>query len=274
MKKSLVKGFFMIVVMAGALGICFFGYRVNANRVKEQKIAYAESMTDISEETLNDLASDIATLYTDSSKQFLTSETTEEAVVALEGKVNEVQATAEDFELDGTSLNSSLKKLNQKKEQQLLELEGIRQQLKLEQKITGLFTAETLSWQPATDDVTITDDLTTDDIVKLQNQVNDMGAESWRNAANHYLNAANEQLKQVADIQATFDSYIKDGALTADVDYNNYYTLESQINEVKNETLRNDLHQQLDQLNTLLQGTASQETTEDTTEVVEDTVVE
>lgn len=270
MRHPLIKGFFVMLVMFTALGICFFGYRVNANRTQEQKLAYAESMAEKNGETLDKLADEAAAFYTDDTKEFLAANIKEDTVTELQSEVEAVQASADDFEIEGTNINTDLKALDTKKTKLITDLNDVSQRLKLQNKIGRSFTNDSITFQPTVEDVTIREDLTTDDLAEIQNQVNETTYEAWRNAANHYLNLANEQLKKVADIQGTFDSYMRDGALIASVDYTQYYAVEAEIALVKNETLRNDFQQQLNQLNDLMQGISGSESSSDSESMSEE----
>lgn len=43
MEKSLLKTAAIVVAGAGAITVCFFGYRVNASKQYDQRVSYAET---------------------------------------------------------------------------------------------------------------------------------------------------------------------------------------------------------------------------------------
>ena len=59
MQKQLVKGIAIAVVAAGAIGVCYGGYKVNGQRQYEQRVEYANKAIDKSQSELAAIAETI-----------------------------------------------------------------------------------------------------------------------------------------------------------------------------------------------------------------------
>lgn len=257
MRNPLARGFLVFLIGIGAIGVCFIGYRVNANRIYDQKVAYAESTIKSSTQTLANIDKEAAAIYTDDSQQIFAEGVNSDTVNQLLSKASAVQTSAESFDLDKKNLPDTIESLDKDKSKLLQQLRSAVQKFNLQDKVAAVFSNGISSWQAAADDVIIKEDLTTDSLTNIQSEVSEQEDGAWKNIANQYISFANNQLKQISDIQTALDNFMKDGALTADVTYDDYNSIVNNISQVRNETLRSKLSAQADQLKTLIDNSVA-----------------
>lgn len=279
MKSPLSKVFIVLMIAIGALGVCFLGYRVNASRIRDQKVAYAESAIKANTKTLDQLAEDTAELYTDESKEFFAEGVTLESVQELLSKAGAMQVSAESFSLNEKELPKGAEELAERKKSIVEQLRADTEKMKLQDKVSGVFAGE-VNWQTASNDPVIKEDLTLDNLTGIQGEVSERADGPWKTLANGYLTSASQQVERVHDIQQALDSYVKEGKLaSSEISQTSYNDLAAQIREVKNQVLQAKLQEQADELQRLIteaspgtaQETASDEGSTSNDYVQEDT---
>lgn len=86
-------------------------------------------------------------------------------------------------------------------------------------------------------------------ISELRDQVSILNADNWQTFANQYLTEASQQQSTISDIQASLDKMYQNGTVTDATTLEEYTTLVTAIDAVKNQTIRQTFVQTLNAIN-------------------------
>lgn len=110
--------------------------------------------------------------------------------------------------------------------------------MKIQTAINGLFTKNVTNWQQAEDDVIIKDQLTSEAVAHVRENVSFFEDTPWKTVVIQYLSFADSQIAQVTQLDQLFNTMMTDGQVSDTSTYNQYLTALSQIQEIRNEKLR------------------------------------
>lgn len=248
MAKSFMKNLSVIVVAAGAVAICGAGYFHTKREQTAQQVTYAKTAVTTQKKQLQELKGKVAALYQDFSTGILAATTTKETVESLTNSLGSIQTSAESFGISDSQLPKGMKALNKEKEGLSSELQTIKQKLTLQTKINQLFENE-LNWTTSSGDEVINENIKTLDISDLKDQVSLIKADAWQTLANQYLTEASNQQTTIQNIQTSIDKMYQDGTVTDAANLDDYSTLVTAIDTVKNQTIRQTFVQSLNAIN-------------------------
>lgn len=248
MAKTFTKNLSVIVVAAGAVAICGMGYLHTQREQAAQQVTYAQSTVSTQNKQLQELKETVASLYQDGSSGILAPTTTKETVDSVNNSLGSIQTSAESFGISDSQLPKGMRALNKEKEILSSELQTITAKLTLQTKIDHLFAKE-VNWTTYSGDEVLKESVKDTDISDLKDRVSLISADDWQTLANQYLAEANSQQNTIKEIQTSIDNMYQDGTATDAANLDEYTTLVTAIDAVKNQTIRQSFVQTLNAIN-------------------------
>lgn len=99
MEIRFVNALVAFVVGGSAITICMFGYHIDNQRQRQQRVNYAENAIINQKETLISLSKEVDNLYNTKEKNFLSPEITEDTISKLSNKLSAVKLSADDYDI-------------------------------------------------------------------------------------------------------------------------------------------------------------------------------
>ncbi|HLQ40422.1 MAG TPA: hypothetical protein VK118_05610 [Tetragenococcus sp.] len=242
MGKSNLKKTGVLIAAVAALGICAVGYQLSSHKQYQQRVAYAKSSASQEKQKLTTLQKQIDTFYQDKkAKQFIKEDVKAADVTKTKAEVDSIKTTAEDFQIKEKSLPANVDSLTTQKKQLNDEILDVLDKLNLQDKTSGLFTKEISSWQKFDDSVVIKDKLTANQVGDITDELGFFAKGDWKKMIQAYLSEAGDQLEQVEKVQKKIKKYQKNT-----ITYEQYLTLSSQIDQIKNKKIRESFDKDMD----------------------------
>ncbi|EOD5305149.1 hypothetical protein ACJXVM_001200 [Enterococcus faecium] len=238
MEKPFVKLLATVAVGTGAIVICLFGYHFNNQRQHHQRINYAESAITNQKDTVTSLSKEVDKLYSTKEKIFLNPEITEETVSNLSHKLSSIKLSADDYDIKESELPKEAVAIQDEKKAIVTQLDSAESKLKIQTAVNDLFTKNVSNWQQAVDDVVIKEKVTSADVARVRENMSFFKDSPWKTVVMQYLGFADTQIAQVTQLDQLFDTLLKDGQVTATATYDQYLTVPSQIEQIRNEKIR------------------------------------
>lgn len=248
MMKSFVKSLGVGVAAVGAIAICGFGYMYTQKEQTNQQVSYAQSAINSQKEQLQSVKKSIQALYQDSATGILANTTAKETVETLNNTLAGIQTSAESFGINEQQLPQGMQELDSEKKALVSELQMVREKVTLQTKISQLF-SEAVDWQNYNGAIVVKETTTPKMISELKDQVSILNADNWQTLANQYLTEASQQQSTISDIQASLDKMYQNGTVTDAATLEEYTTLVTAIDAVKNQTIRQTFVQTLNAIN-------------------------
>lgn len=248
MSKTFTKNLAVGVVALGAIAICAVGYRYARQQQINQQVAYAKSAVKNEKKQLAEAETTIQTFYQDSQGGILSPAATAEAIETVTNQLGGIQTTADAFGINENQVPSGIKKLDQTKQALQEQLRIIKEKQSLQKKIATLY-EQPLNWTTYADPGAIQQKLTVAAIGELKERVNLVSKDNWQTLANQYVTTASQQQTEVTAIQTTLDKMYQDGTVTDAANLDEYSTLVTAIDAVKNQTIRQTFVQSLNAIN-------------------------
>jgi len=248
MSITFPKALGMSVVAIGSLAICIIGYQYSKSQQVNQQIAYAKSSVTSQKKELTSIEKTIQSFYVSQTSGIVSDKVIDEGVESVTNQLASIKTTAEDFGITETALPTELKKLNKTKETLLSEIQSIKEKRSLQAKIDGLF-EQAVNWTTYADPAAINEKTTATAISELKDSVNILDKDSWKTLANQYLDEAASQRTTIDTIQASIDKMYQNGTATTEATYDAYLPLATDIDAVKNQTVRQTFVQTLNAIN-------------------------
>lgn len=248
MKKSLLKTAAIVVAGAGAITVCFFGYRVNAGRQYEQRVSYAETAMKKEETSLKEIKKEIQALYQDKDQVFLRSGLKEDEVTKVGNKLDAIKLSADEFGISDKDLPENVAAVKTEKEKLNKQLADVETKYNIQSSINKLFTKAVSNWHAAKNDVIIKDTLKDTDVGEIRERLNLMDDSQWKDVIIDYLEFASAQIKRATDIQKSIDKMLKDDKVTEEATYEAYLNLVNSIAQVRNEDLKEKFEKAADKI--------------------------
>lgn len=237
MEKPFIKSLTTVVVGAGAIAICLFGYHINNQRQHQQRINYAESAITNQKDTLTSLSKEVK-VYSTKEKIFLNPEITEETIKSLSNKLSSVKLLADDYDIKESELPKEAVAIQDEKKAIVTQLDSAESKLKIQTAVNDLFTKNVSNWQQAVDDVVIKEKVTSSEVARVRENMSFFKDSPWKTVVMQYLGFADTQIAQVTQLDQLFDTMLKDGQVSATATYDQYLTVLSQIEQIRNEKIR------------------------------------
>lgn len=248
MKKSLLKTAAIVVAGAGAITVCFFGYRVNAGRQYEQRVSYAETAMKKEETSLKEIKKEIQALYQDKDQVFLRSGLKEDEVTKVGNKLDAIKLSADEFGISDKDLPENVAAVKTEKEKLNEQLADVETKYNIQSSVNKLFTKAVSNWHAAKNDVIIKDTLKDTDVGEIRERLNLMDDSQWKDVIIDYLEFASAQIKRAKDIQKAIDKMLKDDKVTEEATYEAYLNLVNSIAQVRNEDLKEKFEKAADKI--------------------------
>lgn len=248
MKKSLLKTAAIVVAGAGAITVCFFGYRVNAGRQYEQRVSYAETAMKKEETSLKEIKKEIQALYQDKDQVFLRSGLKEDEVTKVGNKLDAIKLSADEFGISDKDLPENVAAVKTEKEKLNEQLADVETKYNIQSSVNKLFTKAVSNWHTAKNDVIIKDTLKDTDVGEIRERLNLMDDSQWKDVIIDYLEFASAQIKRATDIQKSIDKMLKDDKVTEEATYEAYLNLVNSIAQVRNEDLKEKIEKAADKI--------------------------
>ena len=248
MKKSLLKTAAIVVAGAGAITVCFFGYRVNAGRQYEQRVSYAETAMKKEETSLKEIKKEIQALYQDKDQVFLRSGLKEDEVTKVGNKLDAIKLSADEFGISDKDLPENVAAVKTEKEKLNEQLADVETKYNIQSSVNKLFTKAVSNWHAAKNDVIIKDTLKDTDVGEIRERLNLMDDSQWKDVIIDYLEFASAQIKRATDIQKSINKMLKDDKVTEDATYEAYLNLVNSIAQVRNEDLKEKFEKAADKI--------------------------
>ncbi|MDN6711474.1 MAG: hypothetical protein L0L46_08550 [Tetragenococcus halophilus] len=229
MEKPLFKHAGVYVTAILALGICVGGYYVTNQRQYQERVAYASEAGSQAKNEIQEFAQQTEELYQEDEPELLDEKASVSEVSSLQSEVNRIQVSAEDFQIEEDSMPEDLEEVAAEKKNLSHRLTEASDKLYMQEKIDGLYTEEVPDWQEYKEDVIADEDLQEEDIEEVNDNLGFFEDDQWLELAQSYTTEASEQLQNMADIQEKLTTYEEE-----EVSYEQYASLATQIEEVRN----------------------------------------
>lgn len=258
MQKQLVKGIAIAVVAAGAIGVCYGGYKVNGQRQYEQRVEYANKAIDKSQSELAAIAETINQFYEDEGKAFLRGDLLDSDIVAARTKLDSVKANAEEYGIQSDDLKDGANAIIEKKKQLTEELDKAQDKQLIQTQTNNLFENPVSSWKQAVNDVVIKEDTRDDALGQVRESLKLSKIEDgWSAVVLEYLDFANAQVARVNEIETSVQSMLQEGKVTEAATYEGYLNLANSISQVRNQALKDKFTTDLTTIGNQLNSTSS-----------------
>lgn len=258
MQKQLVKGIAIAVVAAGAIGVCYGGYKVNGQRQYEQRVEYANKAIDKSQSELAAIAETINQFYEDEGKVFLRGDLLDSDIAAARTKLDSVKANAEEYGIQSDDLKDGATAIIEKKKQLTEELDKAQDKQLIQTQTNNLFENPVSSWKQAVNDVVIKEDTRDDTLGQVRESLKLSKIEDgWSAVVLEYLDFANAQVARVNEIETSVQSMLQEGKVTEAATYEGYLNLANSISQVRNQTLKDKFTTDLTTIGNQLNSTSS-----------------
>ena len=249
-KKRIMKSLGLIVVAGLAIGINVVGYQKSRQDQYDQRVAQAMSSIKNQAEQIDKIQTSLNATLLSANTAFLRPDLTLEELDKIETEINQLKVSAADFsvevnDLPKESLTFATKKDDLKNQHQVLV-----SKLRIEEAIRTFFEAETLDWQTVETNAAINDTVTLEQLKEVQEDVTRIPEDQWQQNLTSYLDLAQEQLEEVANVQAFIDTLFVDGQVTDAATYGNYLELDYQVNQIASNSWRAQLKQAVDEIAT------------------------
>ena len=248
MSRAVTKSFGVGIMAIGAAAICIAGYQYSKGQQVDQQVAYAKSSVTSQKAQLTSAEQTIQTFYVSQESGILNDNVTDETIDTVTNQLGGVQTTAEAFGITESQLPTEIKKLDKTKETLLSEIQAIKEKRSLQTKIDALF-EQAVNWTTYADPAAINEKTTATAISELKDSVNVLDKDSWQTLANQYLDEAASQRTTIDTIQAAIDKMYQNGTATTEATYDAYLPLATDIDAVKNQTVRQTFVQTLNAIN-------------------------
>lgn len=243
MKKPFLKKASVCATAILALGICIAGYYVSKQRQHQQRVAYASAIRSNEKVELDDLAQQVEELYLNEDQDLLKEELTMTEVTSLQTEVNRIKVSAEDFQIDKSSLPKGMKDLAKEKETVVNHLTDISDKLRMQEYMDSLFVEEIPNWQEFKDTVAVKDNLQKEEVEDVAENLSFFAEDKWLKLAKEYNTTAGKQLRSIEDIQKELVKYEKE-----EISYEQYTELSAQIKQVRNQKQHDKFEKAADKL--------------------------
>ncbi|WP_428221787.1 hypothetical protein [Enterococcus faecium] len=248
MEKSLLKTAAIVVAGAGAITVCFFGYRVNASKQYDQRVSYAETAIKREEASLKEIKKEIRDLYQNKEQVFLRSGLKEDEITKVGNKLDSIKISADDFGISDKDLPKNVAAAKSEKEELNRQMADAEIKFMIQSRVNGLFTKAVSNWHSAKNDVIIKDTLKDTDAGEIRERLNLMDDSQWKDVIIDYLEFASAQIKRATDIQKAVDKMLKDDKVTKEATYEAYLNLVNSIAQVRNEDLKEKFEKAADEI--------------------------
>ena len=244
MKKRFIKIIGVLFFALLAIGIIFFGYQESNKKELQQRADFAEAAVPSEANKLKKITTKVQALYSDKAQNFLNNKTSTESVEALKVEVQAIKATPQAYGITEKVALPRLQTLADNKQKIQEQLEQIATKLTIQENLSPLFLSPITEWEEVTDEV-IAASVTSQKIEEITTTLETLPDSQWHKNISAYLSQAKEQFDQVKAIKQTLSDYL---SKENPIKYEDYATLLENINSISNEELRNDLSNQLDQV--------------------------
>lgn len=241
-KKPNVKLAGVIITAIVAIGICVVGYQVANQRQYQQRVAYASSAASNEEESIQELKKKLAGLYADDKQELIKEDVSQEDVRQMSSEVNELNTTAEDFQIEEDAVPDQVQELDQEKQELSEELADISDKLQVQVQTDNLFTADVASWQSFEDGMIIKEKLKKEAVSDINETLSFFDEGTWVDLVKDYTASASDQLDERNEIQDQLNEYEEE---PESFTYENYLSVGEQISQVPSEDIRSSLEDRL-----------------------------
>lgn len=254
-KSGWVGKIIYIIVILSSISICLIGIRSKANQEQQRKVEYAKSTIKSEAVKIKRLNKQIRQLYQNDQEEFLVEPIEKAKIKDIERDIIILKTEAVDFGLKSKDFLTDNSEVWQGKKELLLKIEEIKNKSGVQKRVSDLLVQAPTDWTTENLDVVIKENTTAEDIIKIRNDVSKM-KDQWSEAITSVLDQMDVQVKQYNEIKQSIAEMNRDGVLTSEANMENFIFIFNQLSEIKNETLKKELSDQLDVIDKLLEKQA------------------
>jgi len=254
--REKVKKIIYIIVIIGSIGICFLGIRSNMDQEYQRKVDYAKSTIKNETVKVKRIDKQIQQLYQDDQEDFLMEPIDGEIVKNIERDIRSLKTEAVDFGLKETDFSNEFVEVIQGEQELSTKMADIEYKRAIQKKIGEHIVEAPVDWSVSSpDDIVIKETASNAVISQIHNEItkNESG---WDKAMVACLNEMEAQVKQYTELKQSISAMSQDGVLTSSATMENFLLAISQLELIKNETLKQELSHQIDTIDSLLEKQA------------------
>ncbi|EOL49382.1 hypothetical protein [Enterococcus caccae] len=253
--RDKAKRFIYIIVIIGSISVCILGIRSNINKEYQRKVDYAKSTIKSESAKIKRLDKQVKQLYREDQEDFLMEPIDEEKLKSIERDIRTLKKEAVDFGLKDEDFSSNFVEVIQGEKELSTKIEDFNRKRTIQKQISELLVKAPVDWTANSPNIVINETASTATISQIRNEVS-KSENNWTKAMSALLDEMDTQVKQYTELRRTIEAMIQDGALTSSMTVETFFLAISQLELVKNETLRQELANQLDIIDSLLKKQA------------------
>lgn len=224
---------FGVVILAGiAAGIVMIGTQKKQEQENQQKKEQLAHNTKEQASRWETLQEAVLTAFIDEEEGFLSEELEKEQVVQWQRDLSQVKE----------------KELSEEQQAVEKKLEQLSEKINLQTQIQTLFGQKIENWQELDEEMPIKKDITDELITSISDSLSLMAGDDWQQQMKNYVELAQKQLDLLNSVQEKIDRMIPNGTVSYDVNYYEYLELTDQVNEIKNQELKEAFNQAIDNI--------------------------
>lgn len=260
------KGIYIIVILI-SISICLLGIRSNGKKEQQRKIEHIKSTLKDETVKINQLTKQISQFYQNDQEEFLADQIKEDELKDIQLNINTLKTEADDFGVEKKDFTADTSEVRQAKEELVAKIEDIKNKKNIQNQVTALLMQTPTNWAANNEEAIIKESTTAEKILKIRHSVSKAETQ-WNQAIISLLDEMDAQVKQYKDIEQSIDMMEQDGVLTSNATIENVILIFNQLPQIKNETLKKDLSDKLDVIDTLLEKEETTDSLEEQEEVL------
>lgn len=247
-----VKKVIYIIIIFGSISVCFLGIRSNVSQAHQRKIDYAATTIKSESVKIKYLNNELSQFYQKDQSEFLVEPVDEEKLKKLEQAIDILKTDARDFGLKPEDFFGDATGVHQGKTELVQKLENIKDKLDIQKQISPLLFQTPVDWSAGTSEIIIKETASESDILQVRNKVS-TSEDRWSTAMVGILNELLVQVKHYTELKQSIDEMSEGELLTSMGTLDNLLLNLSELDQIKNETMRKELSDQLDEVDQLLE---------------------
>lgn len=254
--RDRAKKIIYISVIIGSVSICFLGIRSNMEQEYQRKVDYAKSTIKNETAKVKRIDKQIQQLYQNDQEDFLMESIDEETVKNIEKDIRTLKTEAVDFGLKEKDFSNEFMEVLQGEKELSTKMTDIEHKRAIQKKIGEHMVEAPVDWSVSSpDDIVIKETASNAVILQIHNEIT-KSESGWDKAMVACLNEMEAQVKQYTELKQSITAMSQDGVLTSSATMENFLLAISQLELIKNETLKQELSDQIDVIDGLLEKQA------------------
>lgn len=264
--SSLMKIIYLVIIIS-SIGICFLGLQSNTKKEQQRKIEYAKSTIKNEAVKILRLDKQVIQFYQNGQEEFLAEPVDMEKLEDIEREILSLKTEATDFDLTSNDFSIDTVEVTQGKKELVTQIESLKNKIEIQNQIKALLAQEPSDWSAHNMDIVINEQASIAAISKIRSKITETESE-WSNAITAILTEIETQVKYYSDLKQKITAMSKDGVLSDNVTIDNFILIFNQLDQIKSETLKKELADQMDVIDNLLEKQAMGEVIETQEEIL------